>query len=294
MTNIKPLIKRVGAYVIDLIIVLILGSLITSIPLFNKNMDEYQEIYDEYVVEYNEYTEYLTLLQESYKDEEISEEEYNKLMEVEAYKAKVTSKYEDNKISKGEYNEIVEDINTQFNEVVNSYNYILGKEGISNSIITLTITILYFGVIQYFLKGQTIGKKLLKLKVVSASNKKINVLNFILRSLIVNEVLLNVIGVLFLAFATKKVYLQADNILTIAISVVEAVIIFLVLTREDQRGLHDLLFNTKVISTENKTEETNKEDVKEPTEMTPVKKVTNKKSKTKKKIIDAEYKERSN
>ena len=294
MTNIKPLIKRVGAYVIDLIIVLILGSLITSIPLFNKNMDEYQEIYDEYVVEYNEYTEYLTLLQESYKDEEISEEEYNKLMEVEAYKAKVTSKYEDNKISKGEYNEIVEDINTQFNEVVNSYNYILGKEGISNSIITLTITILYFGVIQYFLKGQTNGKKLLKLKVVSASNKKINVLNFILRSLIVNEVLLNVIGVLFLAFATKKVYLQADNILTIAISVVEAVIIFLVLTREDQRGLHDLLFNTKVISTENKTEETNKEDVKEPTEMTPVKKVTNKKSKTKKKIIDAEYKERSN
>ena len=36
----------------------------------------------------------------------------------------------------------------------------------------------YFGIIQYFLKGQTIGKKILKLKVISASTKKINILNY--------------------------------------------------------------------------------------------------------------------
>ena len=117
---------------------------------------------------------------------------------------------------------------------------------------------LYFGVFQYLLKGETIGKKIFKLKVVSASNKKLNILNYLLRSLIVNDVLLNIVGILFLAFAKKSVYLQADSIVRGIISVVEAIIIFLVLTREDGRGLHDLLFNTKVISTNEEVEESKK------------------------------------
>lgn len=273
MTNIKPLMKRVCAYLIDLFIVLTLASLVSSIPALNKGMNDYQKIYNEYVVEYEEYTNYLTLLEESYEDEEITEEEYIKLAEIETYKEKLTSRYEDNKISKGEYNEIIEEINAQFNEVVNDYNYLISKEGISNSIITLVCTLIYFGIIQYFLKGQTIGKKLLKLKIVSASDKKINIINYLLRSLIVNDVLLNIIGILFLALTSKSVYTQADNIVSIAISVIEAIIIFLVLTREDQRGLHDLLFNTKVVSTEDQQKETQP------------------KKKTKKKVIEADYEE---
>ena len=47
----------------------------------------------------------------------------------------------------------------------NEYNYILGKIAISDSIITLLTTLFYFGILQYFLKGQTIGKKILKLNI---------------------------------------------------------------------------------------------------------------------------------
>jgi len=56
------------------------------------------------------------------------------------------------------------------------------------------------------------------------------------------------------------------------VSIVEAIIIFLVLTREDARGLHDLLFNTKVVS----IEEINSNKFIE---------------KTDKKVIDTDYKE---
>lgn len=273
MTNIRPLMKRVGAYVIDLFIVLTISSLISSIPILNKNMDSYQETYSEYTDKYNKYAEYLTLLESSYEDNEITEEEYNELIKEESYQDLIISKYEDNKISQGEYKDIVEDINNQFDKISKDYVYLLNKKGVSNSIITLVCTLLYFGILQYFLKGQTIGKRLLKLKVVSASDKKINILNYLLRSLIVNDVLLNTISILFLLLTSKKVYTQADNILGILISISEAIIIFLVLTRVDGRGLHDLLFNTKVISTieetsinENKVDDT-------------------------KKVIDAEFKE---
>lgn len=283
MTNIKPLMKRVCAYLIDLFIVLIIASLVSSIPALNKGMEAYQNTYEEYEEKYNEYSDYLTLLDETYEDEEITEEEYTKLTEVVEYQEIITSKYDDTKISQGEYKEILEEINEQFNSLANDYIYILSKKGVSNTVITLVCTLLYFGLLQYFLKGQTIGKKLLKLKVVSASDKKINIINYILRSLVVNDVLLNTIGIVFLLYTSKKVYLQADNIIGIIISIIEAIIIYLVLTREDGRGLHDLLFNTKVISTE-ATQEENREE--------PVKEIKTK-SKNKKKIIDAEYKEES-
>lgn len=279
MTNLKPLMKRVCAYIIDLFLVLIIASLVSSILALNKNMDDYQNTYDEYEVEYNEYIDYLDLLEEAYKDEDLTEEEYNKIIEVETYKEIIEDEYEDKKISKGEYKEIIEEVNEEFNEIVEDYDYELSKKGVSNSVITLACTLLYFGVIQYFLKGQTIGKKILKLKVVSASDKKINIINYILRSLVVNDILLNIVGILFLVLTSKSVYLQANNIVGILISIVEAVIIFLVMTREDQRGLHDLLFNTKVISTEEIQENTIKE--------------TPSKDKNKKKVIDANYEEES-
>ena len=250
MKNISLVMKRVCAYMIDTIIVMLLALSISSIPFLRKNTEKYDEKYKEYEEKFNEYNDFYQLLVSKYEDNEINDEEYNELIKNEKYKDYITSYYEDNKITQGEFKKITNKINEEAKELTNEYNYKLGKIAISDTIITLVCTLLYFGIIQYFLKGQTIGKKILKLKVVSASSKKINILNFILRSLIVNNVLLNIVGVIFLATSSKKVYLQADNILGTIVSVIEAIIIFLVLTRDDMRGLHDLLFNTKVISLE--------------------------------------------
>ena len=297
MSNIKPLLKRVCAYMIDLFIVLIISSLVSSIPFLNKNIDSYQETYEEYEEKYNEYADYYTLLEESYEDEEINEEEYLELIESTTYGEIITSKYEDTSISSSEYKEIVSSINEKFDDIASDYVYLLSKEGVSNSVITLVCTLLYFGVLQYFLNGKTLGKRLLKLQVVSNNDKKLNILNYLLRSLIVNDIFLNTVGIIFLLATSKTVYQHADNVISTVISLVEAVIIFLVLTREDKRGLHDLLFNTKVIETD-MPEEPIKEEAEEK-ETTPIKETKSKsnlssKSKSKKKIIDAEYKEKTN
>ena len=204
MNNIRPVSKRVLAYSIDILIVLILASLITEIPIFNNKMDKYQKTYQEYQEKYNEYSKYINILEQKYQDSEITEEEYNELILEEKYQEIITSKYKDNKITKGEYNKIKEEINTEYSSIAKNYIYKLNKQGIFNSIITLSTTLIYFGIIQYFLKGQTIGKKILKLKVVSASNRKLNILNYILRTLIVNNVLLNSISIIFLLLATKS------------------------------------------------------------------------------------------
>lgn len=249
MKNIKPFMKRLCAYTIDIVVITTISSLIASLPFLNKEMKDYQETYKEYQEEYQIYMDYISLLEESFQDETISEEEYNKLQEETQYQDILSSKYDDTKITKGEYKEIVSKIHEEFEVKINDYSYKLNKKNTTNSIITLVCTLIYFGILQYFLNGQTIGKKILKLQVVSATNKKLNIITFILRSLIINDILLNSVGVTFLILASKSTYLSISNIVSIAISIVEALIVYFVISREDGRGLHDLLFNTKVIST---------------------------------------------
>ena len=272
MNNLSPLVKRVCAYLIDIIIVMYLSTIITSIPFLKKDNTEYQTKYSEYQEQSNIIKNYSELLSNSYVDNEITTEEYDKLLKENLYTELLTEMYEDNKISKGEYKEIITKIQEDSKELLNKYNYILGKIAISDSIITILVTLLYFGVLQYFTKGQTIGKKLLHLQVVSATKKELNILNFILRTLIINNVLLNSIAIIFLATTSKSIYLKADSATSLLVSIVEAITIFLVMTREDKRGMHDLLFGTKVISIENNIK-------------------TIKTTKHNKLVLDADYKE---
>jgi len=248
--NLKLLVKRMLAYMIDIIIITIFATLITYIPLFNKQNEKYQKIYDEFQEIYTEYTSTTVLLNDSYNDKMISEEEYQKLLEKETYKNIIEEKYIDLEINEDEYEEIKEYIEDKYNSISKDYNYKLQKLGIYNSIIILISTLLYFGILQYFLKGETIGKKVMYLKVVSANNKKINILNYLLRCLIINNILFNAISILFLTFSSETIYNKADNVISFLVSIVEAIIIFLVITREDHRGLHDLICNTKVIPKE--------------------------------------------
>lgn len=301
MNNTRPLLKRVGAYLIDLCIVVIISSLISSIPALNKGSEQYQETYKEYQEKYDEYEDVLETLEEIYEEKEIEDEEYNELASS-VYKDIIIEKIEDRKLTKKEYQELVKTINNEFDTVAKEYVYILNKNNKVYTIITLIFTLLYFGVLQYLLKGQTIGKRLLKIKVVSATDKKLNVLTYILRSLIVNDVLLNTVGVLFLLLASKNVYITADSILGTLISICEAIIIFTVMTREDSRGLHDLLFGTKVISTDEIEKEkpikileveAPKEEPQEKKKTTKKKETGNVTKKTNKKIVDAEYKEKN-
>ena len=245
----QKIIKRVLAYMIDILIVTIIASLITYIPIINKQFDKYQTIYDEYKEIYSEYTNTIILLNDSYEDKEITEEEYQSLLEKERYSSIIESKYSDQIITQEEHEEITSLIEEEYSKIAQDYNYKLQKNSIYNSIITLICTLLYFGVLQYFLKGESIGKKIMHLKIVSANGKKINILNYLLRSLIVNNVFLNGINILFLAFTSEQIFSQADQMISLLISIIEAIIIFLIITREDNRGLHDLLCNTKVIST---------------------------------------------
>ena len=190
-----PFLKRLFAYIIDMIIISTLVTLIcAAIPSKNNS----------------------------------TEEELRKLSEALIEK----------KIDNNEYIDKYTDLMYQNNK----------NERVTLSI-TVVLTIAYFVIFQYMNKGQTIGKKLLNLRVVDNETKKeISILKGLLRSILPLNIISSVIAVALIKILTKNVYIN----LYLGANTIESIFIFvtmfLILYRKDGRGLHDMMANTIVVT----------------------------------------------
>lgn len=128
-------------------------------------------------------------------------------------------------------------------EVVHDLDY----SNVMSMIIELVIIILYFVVFQCYNKGQTLGKKLMHIRVISNDDRKLNFNNYIYRSIIIHSLLINMLIIAMVLFMNKQIYyytsfgLQGLQMTLIVVS------LFMVLFRKDGRGIQDLVGNTKVI-----------------------------------------------
>jgi len=244
----KIILKRIGAYLIDIILVSVVATLLTANPYINKDYKKYTKIYDQYNEEYNKYSDYYNKLQNYYEDKELSKKEYNKLLKLDnKYLKLLKEKYEDKKLTEEEYNEVIESLNLKYKDVDTNYSYKLLKYSLIPTIVNLMCVMLYFIVIQFYFGGQTLGKKILKLKVISNNDKKLNIVNFLIRSLLVNELFINVLNVIFLLVLSKGNYLVYNKIIYVITYILEMAILFTIVFDKNNRGLHDYISNTKVV-----------------------------------------------
>ncbi|WP_028042453.1 RDD family protein [Candidatus Stoquefichus massiliensis] len=137
------------------------------------------------------------------------------------------------------------------------YNNIMNLELYSNQdlcigmFFSLLFSLIYFLVIPFKLyDGQTIGKKIMKLKIIMNSNQEMKILNLFLRQILFIwfvEMSLHSIGGIFNQgiFILLKfniiLFFKEMNFYVIAISV------FMLLVSNNHITLHDLISNTKVI-----------------------------------------------
>lgn len=141
--------------------------------------------------------------------------------------------------------------NITYEEFVDEYQdlyYKNKKDTMTQSAITLTITIAYFVIFQYMNKGQTIGKKILHLRVVDNNTEKpLSIFKGLIRSLLIWNILSGTLGIALIYILNKESYITSYLI----ISSLESIFIFITamftLYRKDNRGLHDIIINSKVI-----------------------------------------------
>lgn len=244
----KLVLKRVGAYLIDIILVSIIATFLSSNKYINKDYEKYTNIYNEYMEKYESYNEYYEELENLYKDKEITQKEYNKLLTYsEEYIKELINSYEDKKITEEEYENILNKSNEEYSKMETNYSYKLLNCSIITTIISLMCILLYFVVIQFYFDGKTLGKKIMKLKVVSNNDKELGTFNYLIRSLIVNEVFINIINIILLIVLSKNNFLAYNKIIYVITYILEMAILFMIVFDKNNRGLHDYISNTKVI-----------------------------------------------
>lgn len=115
------------------------------------------------------------------------------------------------------------------------------------SIAVIVIQILYYVVYQLYNKGQTIGKKLTKIKVVSDIGQ-LDTNQMIFRSFVANFILLNIITFMFMLFVSKSIYFYGVSIFEVIQYLIIIISMFMVMYSKDGRAIHDRLTHTRVIT----------------------------------------------
>lgn len=135
-------------------------------------------------------------------------------------------------------------------EFVNQYvdlDYDINYNSVPSTIISVVCFICYFVIFQFYNKGQTIGKKLMKIKIVSNNGEELTINNYLYRSFLLNAVAVNIILIFLVLFMNKNYCFYLSIPLQFIQEVLLLVTVFMVLFKKDGRGLHDKLGNTKVI-----------------------------------------------
>ena len=124
----------------------------------------------------------------------------------------------------------------------------------SSQIINIGLLIIYFGVFGYLKKGQTLGKKIMNIKVAPVGNKKeLNPSLYMLRSVLVTNLIPKLIALIALLVCSKNTWYEITNITSNISSLLLFIMVGFMIFRDDERGLHDLICQTKVISTKEET-----------------------------------------
>lgn len=125
--------------------------------------------------------------------------------------------------------------------------YDIDYSNVFSMIIEIVLIILYFVVFQFYNKGQTLGKKLMKLRVISADDGNITLNQMAFRALIINAILINILILTTLLFLGRDYYYYISSGLQGIAGIIVLVTLMMILFRKDGRGLHDVIVGTKVI-----------------------------------------------
>ena len=147
------------------------------------------------------------------------------------------------------YNDALEEKVTleEYNEKAINYNYNLGKLSIISSVIYIVITISYFVGFNCLYQGQTIGKKITRIRIVSSKDSNVKIWQYILRTIFLTGIFSNIVLILSVLFVNENVYYNISYLINIFEYILQLVIVITIILNKNGRGLHDIICQTTVV-----------------------------------------------
>ncbi len=135
----------------------------------------------------------------------------------------------------------------QYLEQTQDLTYQIQKQSVSANSVQVIISIGYFVVFAYLNKGQTLGKKAMKLKVVNNEEKSPTILQMVVRTSIINQILPDIILIFTVMVVPKQNFLSIYSLITTITYIFMIASTLMILYRKDKLGLHDIIAKTKVM-----------------------------------------------
>ena len=138
----------------------------------------------------------------------------------------------------------------EYTDIVLEDNYNISKGTVLISLTSIIIYILYFVVYQVYNNGQTVGKKLMKIKVKSITDESLSINTMLFRALIIYGIAANIINLILILLLKKELYLSISNTINIIQSLIVKISVFMILFSKQKRGIHDIITKTEVVNKE--------------------------------------------
>ena len=195
--------------------------------------------------------------------------------------AEANSRYEELVNKTNNIEEILKDEN------VNDIMYDIARYGAVYTLVGAAIYVAYFVGFQRATGGQSLGKRIFKIKVTNKDMSKVKWWQLLVRSLMIYGIIPDIACGIAINFLTKQSYMSFSSVISTIFQILTYVTVIVMAFRDDGRGLHDLLAQTTVIDLKvpEVSEKETKEVVKEAEfeEVKEVKKTTKKKTTSKEK-----------
>lgn len=140
----------------------------------------------------------------------------------------------------------------EYNEEVLPLNYELIKRKLPVNVITCVIIIGYYIVFAYFNKGQTLGKKICKIRVVNDKGERASIWNILIRSLFIYGIITTLYSLISINFLDIESFNYSVSVVSVIESLFIVISLLMMLYKKDGRGLHDIIAKTKVIGEDGK------------------------------------------
>lgn len=140
----------------------------------------------------------------------------------------------------------------EYNVEVLPLNYELTKRKLPVNVITCVIIIGYYIVFAYFNKGQTLGKKICKIRVVNDKGERASIWNILIRSLFIYGIITTLYSLISINFLDIESFNYSVSVVSVIESLFIVISLLMMLYKKDGRGLHDIVAKTKVIGEDDK------------------------------------------
>jgi len=133
---------------------------------------------------------------------------------------------------------------------INQYSgvaYSLERELFLTNLLNVVVGIIYFIVYPLYNGGQSLGKKIIGLRIVSNDDSDVSSNSLLVRYLFMDSIGTTIISMCLIFVLKDLYYISCESILSFLQFLVVIISIFMVIYRRDKRSLPDLIAGTKVI-----------------------------------------------